>query len=73
MTTPPCIQISLPPCKDQEVTGVAVLVHDATVLDGVTVLVDSVLQTVEVAAAVVVEFKEGLATAQIGWQGYDGL
>ena len=42
------------------------LVHDATVLDGVTVLVDSVLQTVEVAAAVVVEFKEGLATAQIG-------
>ena len=49
------------------------LVHDVTVLDGVTVLVDSVLRTVEVATAAVVEFKEELATAQIGWQGYDGL
>ena len=45
----------------------------ATVVNGMTVLVDSLLETVEVATAVVFELKEGLATAQTGWQGYDGL
>ena len=51
----------------------ATVLDGAAVLRGVTVLVDSVLEAVEVATAVVVELKEGLATAQIGWQGYDGL
>jgi hypothetical protein len=51
----------------------ATALYGAAVVNGVTVLVDSVLETVEVAAAAVAELKEGLATAQIGWQGYDGL
>lgn len=51
----------------------ATVLYGATVVDGVTVLVDSVLETVEVATAAVAELKEGLAIAQIGWQGYDGL
>jgi len=51
----------------------ATVLDGAAVVDSVTVLVDSVLEIVEVVTAVVVEFKEGLSTAQIGWQGYDGL
>ena len=42
------------------------VLYGAAVVDGVTVLVDSVLETVEVATAAVTELKEGLATAQIG-------